>query len=157
MASLNKVFLLGNLTRDPELRYTPRGTAVCDVGMAVNRSYTGADGASREETCFVDLVFWGKQAELVNQYLKKGSTALVEGRLQLDRWETADGQKRSRLRVVCDNVQFLGRPRGADYEDAPPGPPAGGTRVVPDAGEDDRGGPTPGRAAGEDTDDDIPF
>ena len=156
MASLNKVFLLGNLTRDPQLRYTPKGTAVCDAAIAINRSYTAADGASRDETCFVDLVFWGKQAELVNQYLKKGSTALVEGRLQLDRWESQDGQKRSRLRVVCDNVQFLGRPRGTDYEDAPGGGSGGGTRVVAEDAEDP-GGPLPGRATDGETEDDIPF
>ncbi len=152
MASLNKVFLLGNLTRDPELRYIPGSNRpVCETGLAVNRSYTRSDGERGEETCFVDLVFWGKQAELANQYLKKGSQALVEGRLHYDAWESQDGQKRSRLRVVVQNVQFLGRPRGGDFEDAP-ARPGGGTRVVPE--------PPAGESPAADSpsqEDDIPF
>ena len=109
MASLNKVFLVGNLTRLPNLRYTPGGSAVCELGLAVNRKFV-ANGQEKEETCFVDIVVWGKQAELCNRFLDKGSAALVEGRLQLDQWEDKESNaKRSRLRVVAERVQFLGR------------------------------------------------
>ncbi len=107
MASLNKVFLIGNLTRDPELRYTPSGTAVADLAMAVNRRYTTASGEKKEETCFVDITLWARRAEVASQYLKKGSPLFIEGRLHLDKWET-DGQKRSKLKVVAQNFQFIG-------------------------------------------------
>jgi single-strand DNA-binding protein len=110
MASLNKVFLLGNLTREPELRYTPGGAAVCEFGIAVNRRFT-SNNQEKEEVCFVDIVVWGKQAESCGRFLEKGSTALLEGRLQLDQWQDKDsGGKRSRLRVVADRVQFM--PKG---------------------------------------------
>lgn len=113
MASLNKVFLLGNLTRDPELRYTTGGSAVCSFGLAVNRRYTTARGEDREEVCFVDIETWGKQAESCNSYLRKGSPALIEGRLRLDQWDDREtGQKRSRHRVSAERVQFIGAPRG---------------------------------------------
>ena len=113
MASLNKVFLIGNLTRDPELRVTPKGTAICQFGLAVNRLYKDDSGATRDETTFVDIEAWGKQGELVAKYLTKGSPAFVEGRLRLDQWEDKTSvQKRSRLKIVLDNVQFLGRPGG---------------------------------------------
>ncbi|MBM4144099.1 MAG: single-stranded DNA-binding protein [Lentisphaerae bacterium] len=115
MASLNKVFLAGNLTRDPEVRYTPSGTAVSDLGMAVNRKFRSANGEDREETCFVTVVVWARQAETCGQYLRKGSPILVEGRLQYDEWER-EGQKQSRLRVVAERVQFLGGRRS----DEPP-------------------------------------
>jgi single-strand DNA-binding protein len=108
MASINRVFLMGNLTRDPELRYTPGGSAVTEIGLAVNRRYKAQSGEMQEETTFVDITVWGRQAENVNQYLSKGRPVFVEGRLQLDSWETQDGQKRSKLKVVADNVQFLG-------------------------------------------------
>ena len=108
MAYLNKVFLIGNLTRDPELRVTPKGTAICQFGIAVNRQFKDESGATRDETTFVDIEAWGKQGELVAKYLSKGSLAMVEGRLKLDQWEDkASGQKRSKLKVVLDNVQFL--------------------------------------------------
>ena len=108
MASLNKVFLIGNLTRDPELRVTPKGTAICQFGLAVNRQYKDDSGATRDETTFVDIEAWGKQGELVSKYLAKGSPAMVEGRLKFDQWEDkTSGQKRSKLKVVLDNVQFL--------------------------------------------------
>src|SRR5262249_20744847 len=94
MASLNKVFLIGNLTRAPELRYTPSGTAVADLRLAVNRNYTTQGGEKREETCFLTVVVWGKQAESSGEYLDKGSPVMVEGRLQTRDWETKDGQKR---------------------------------------------------------------
>ena len=109
MASLNKIMLIGNLTRDPEVRYTPKGTAVSDLGLAVNRFYSSDGGEKREETTFVDVVLWAKLAELAGQYLKKGRPVFIEGRLQMDSWEDkTTGQKRSKLRVVGENMQFLG-------------------------------------------------
>jgi single-strand DNA-binding protein len=113
MASLNKVFLIGNLTRQPELRYTPSGTAVVDLRLAVNRSYTTQGGERREETCFLTVVVWGKQAESSAQYLDKGSPVMVEGRLQTRDWEGKDGQKRNVVEVVAERIQFLGRPKTA--------------------------------------------
>ena len=106
MASFNKVFLMGNLTRDPELRYTPKGTAVTDVGMAVNRVFNSADGQRQEETTFVDVTFWGRTAETVCKFLSKGRPLFVEGRLKFDSWEK-DGQKRSKLSVNGENFQFI--------------------------------------------------
>jgi single-strand DNA-binding protein len=110
MASLNKVILLGNLTRDPELRYTPNGTAVSSFGLAVNRRYRQGD-EWKDEVCFVDVVTYGRQAETVGEYLSKGSMALVEGRLQWRSWESETGQKRSKHEVVAMNVQFMPRTR----------------------------------------------
>ena len=107
MASLNKVLLMGNLTRDPELRFTPSGTAVADLGLAVNR-YSARDGERKTETCFIDIVVWRKTAESCKEYLHKGSPVFVEGRLQLDTWENKQGEKKSKLRVVAERVQFLG-------------------------------------------------
>jgi len=106
-ANLNKVFLMGNLTRDPELRYTPNGAAVASFSIAVNRSYTDAQGQKKEEVCFVRVVAWGKQAENSSQFLSKGSSVFVEGRLQSRNWETSDGQKRNTIEVVASNIQFL--------------------------------------------------
>lgn len=113
MANLNKVFLIGNLTRDPELRYIPSGTAVATFTVASNRSYTSAAGEKKEEACFVRVVSWARQAELAAEYLTKGSPIFVEGRLQSRSWETPDGQKRSTIEVVAQNIQFLGRGKGA--------------------------------------------
>lgn len=120
MASFNRVFLMGNLTRDPELRYLTNGTAVANLGLAVNRRYRAQDGELKEEVCFVRIVVWGKQAENCSQYLNKGSGIFVEGRLQSRSWETEDGQKRSVMEVRADRVQFLGRPseRGETAEGA---------------------------------------
>jgi single-strand DNA-binding protein len=119
MASLNSVTLLGNLTRDPELRYTPQGTAVATFGLAVNRRYQ-QEGQQREEVCFVDIVAFGRQAETVNEYLAKGNLALVEGRLQWRSWETPEGQKRSKHEVVANNVQFMPRGSGGQSEGSYP-------------------------------------
>jgi single-strand DNA-binding protein len=121
MANLNRVLLIGNLTRDPELRYTPKGTAVTEIGLAVNRIYSGEDGEKKEETTFVDVTLWARQAEVAGQYLKKGRPVFIEGRLQLDTWDDKQtGQKRSRLRVVAENLQLLGsRPEG-ETSSAPP-------------------------------------
>ncbi len=113
MASLNKVLLIGNLTRPPELRYTPGGTAVADLRLAVNRNYTTQGGEKRDEVCFLTIVVWGKQAESCGEYLDKGSQIFVEGRLQTRDWEGKDGQKRSVTEVVAERVQFMGRTKGA--------------------------------------------
>jgi len=113
MASLNKVFLIGNLTRAPELRYTPQGTAVADLRIAVNRNFTTQTGERRDETCFLTVIVWAKQAESCGEYLDKGSPIMVEGRLQTRDWETKDGQKRSVVEVVAERVQFMGRPKTA--------------------------------------------
>ena len=123
MASLNKVMLIGNLTRDPEVRFTPKGSAVSDLGIAVNRTYVTDSGEKMQETTYVDVVVWSRLAELAGQYLHKGSPVFIEGRLQMDTWEDkATGQKRSKIRVVADNLQFLGRREGGDEG----GPPMGG-------------------------------
>lgn len=130
MASFNKVILMGNLTRDPELRYTPKGTAVARLGLAVNRRWTSETGEQKEETTFVDVEAWGPQAENISKYMKKGSPLLVEGRLRMDQWDDKQtGQKRTKLVVVCENSRFIGSaaqrenniaepPRG---QGAPPG------------------------------------
>ena len=108
MASLNKIMLIGNLTRDPQLSYLPSQTAVVEFGLAVNRRWTGKDGEKREETCFVDCRAFGRQAENINKYLSKGRALFVEGRLTFDSWTAQDGSKRSRHRVTVENFQFLG-------------------------------------------------
>ena len=112
MVSLNRVLLIGNLTKDPELRYTPSGTPVANLRLAVNSSFKGQDGQRKEETCFVTIVVWSKQAELCNQYLKKGRSVFVEGRLLYRSWE-AEGKTRSTMEVRADRVQFLGSPSGS--------------------------------------------
>ena len=108
MASLNKVFLIGNLTRDPELRYTPTGTPICEFGMAVNRTYRTKDGEQRDDTCFVNVAMWGRRGEVISEYFSKGSPILIEGRLKFDTWESAEG-RRSKLSVVAENFEFMGR------------------------------------------------
>ncbi len=115
MASFNKVILLGNLTRDPETRVTANGNTICKLGMAVSRVYSTKDGERREETTFVDIDAFGKQAEVITKYMRKGRPLMVEGRLKLDQWETNDGQKRSKLGVVLENFQFVG---GRDDNDS---------------------------------------
>jgi single-strand DNA-binding protein len=143
MANLNKVLLIGNLTRDPELRYTPSGRAVADISLAINRVWVNDAGQKQEETTFVDVTLWGRQAELAQQYLTKGRGAYVEGRLQMDTWDDKEtGKKRSRLKVVGDSLQFLPDGRGGAAGGAPPqrangpqqrsGPPQGGSAAPPD-------------------------
>ena len=111
---LNRIFLVGNLTRDPELRYTGGGTAVCDLRLASNRRYRrgGDSGEMAEETCFVDVVVWGRSGENCNQYLKKGNMVLVEGRLKFDQWTSQEGQKRTKHSIVADRVNFFPRSGG---------------------------------------------
>ena len=134
MASFNKVILMGNLTRDPELRYTPKGTAVAKFGLAVNRVWRTETGETKEEVTFVDVDVFGRTAENVSQYMRKGSPILVEGRLKLDTWEDKQTQqKRSRLGVVAETVQFIGAPRSAEgsvggSEVSAPPPPQPRTR-----------------------------
>ena len=136
MASLNKVFLIGNLTRPPELRYTPSGTAVADLRIAVSRSFTTQTGEKRDDTCFLTVVVWGKQAETCGEYLDKGRPIMVEGRLQTREWETKDGQKRSVVEVVAERVQFLGA-RGKESVAAPAAVPGGETFTDDGGGDDD--------------------
>ena len=113
MSGFNRVVLMGNLTREPRVRQLPSGTTVGDLSLAASDVRKNRDGESVETVCFVDIVAWGRQAETCGEYLRKGSPVLVEGRLQLDRWEADDGQKRSKLRVRADRVKFLGRPASA--------------------------------------------
>ena len=123
MASFNKVILLGNLTRDPELRHTPAGMAVCSFDLAVNRSFTTKAGERREEACFITVVVWDKQAQTCAEYLSKGRQVLIEGRLQQRSWDTPDGQKRTKHEVVAERVQFVGpRKEAAASEDEAPRP-----------------------------------
>ncbi len=124
MANVNKVILIGNVTRDPEVKFTPKGSAVTDIGLAINRNYTLDNGEKREETTFVDVELWGRLAEIAGEYAKKGRPIYIEGRLRMDSWEDkTSGQKRSRMKVVGENLQLLGgRPGGSssggggDYE-----------------------------------------
>lgn len=127
MASLNKVMLIGNLTRDPEVKYTPKGSAICEISLAVNRYYTNDNGEKIEETTFIDVTLWNKTAELAGKWLHKGRPVYIEGRLQLDSWEDKQsGQKRYKLRVVGDQMQFLGSSQGGGERGAGGGGDEGG-------------------------------
>ncbi len=138
MASYNRVLLMGNLTRNPEIRYTPSGTAVADLGLAINENFKNKAGETVEQTCFVDVVVWGRQAETSAEYLHKGSPVFVEGRLQLDQWESQQGEKRSKLRVRADRVQFLGAPaKGTEYSAAPASSAPESESPAPPAEDDD--------------------
>jgi single-strand DNA-binding protein len=136
MASLNKIMLIGNLTRDPQLSYLPSQTAVVDFGLAVNRRWTSKDGEKREETCFVDCRAFGRQAENINKYLSKGRALFVEGRLTFDSWTGQDGSKRSKHRVTVENFQFLGGGQQGGVSRGEPEKPAG-SDVPADAPVDD--------------------
>ncbi len=162
MASFNKVILLGNLTRDPEVRYTPKGSAVCDLGLAVNRQYSLDNGEKREEVTYVDVVLWARLAEIAGEYLKKGRPVFIEGRLQLDSWDDKQsGQKRTKLRVVGETMQLLGsRPgagggTGAEMEEGMSSGGAGSARSSSSSGRPTA--PPPRPAASEPDDDEIPF
>jgi len=172
MASFNKVILIGNLTRDPELRYTPNGTSLCEFGMAINRNWTTREGEKREETCFVDVTMWGRRGEVISEYLSKGDPIFVEGRLKFDTWETSDG-RRSKLTVVAENFEFLGGGRGGGSGGGGGGRSAqrsrgggrdsGGRSREPSGDTRDRGGRSepsepPEEDIGQDvSDDEIPF
>ena len=140
MANFNKVILLGNLTRDPQLSYLPSQTPVVDFGLATNRRWTGQDGQQRDETCFVDCRAFGKPAETINKYCKKGKPLLVEGRLSFDSWTAQDGSKRSKLRVTVESFQFMpiggAKPSAGDTDESQaPAPDAG--QDQPQTGGDD--------------------
>ena len=158
MASLNKVFIMGNLTRDPELRYVPSGTAVATFTVAVNRVYTSQAGEKKQEVSFIKVVVWGRRAEVCGEYLSKGSPVFVEGRLQSRSWESQDGQKRSATEVIADNVQFL---RGGTGEKGSPSAAKADT-AVPDVATinlNDEIGPIPdnnGAKSGKDASSDEP-
>ena len=159
MASYNKVFLLGNLTRDPEVRYTPKGSAVADLGIAVNRQYTLDNGEKREEVTFVDVTLWGRQAEVAGEYLKKGRSVFIEGRLQLDTWDDkTSGQKRSKLKVIGEMMQMLGGRPGSGGGGPDEG---GGGEEAPARSSKSSGGsrsaPPPKGGSSEPDDDEIPF
>ena len=155
MANFNKVILMGNLTRDPQMSYLPSQTAVVELGLAVNRKWRSQDGQQKEETCFVDCKAFGKQAETLNQYMRKGQPLLIEGRLQLSQWEDKEGNRRSKLRVVVEGFQFVGgrsdgggggggggggtAPRGpsaSSESQLPPNDPSDGAQFAPPDADD---------------------
>ncbi len=149
MASYNKVLLMGNLTRDPELRYTASNQPVAQIGLAVNRYYTSGSGEKKEETTFVDCEAWGRTAELINQYFTKGRPIFIEGRLKLDQWEDQQGQKRSRHKVVVESFQFV---------DSRSGEGGGGESRGPGAPRPARTGGAPSGGPHQPIDEeDIPF
>ena len=156
MASFNKVILMGNLTRDPELRYTPKGTAIAEISLAINRKWKSETGEAKEEVTFVEVATYGRTAEVIAQYLKKGRPIMVEGRLKLDQWDDkTTGAKRSKLRVVCESFEFIdGGNRGAE----------GGAPSVPSAPRSARPAAAPSAPAAEPVEgdgppesDDVPF
>jgi single-strand DNA-binding protein len=151
MASYNRVVLLGNCTRDPEVKYTPKGTAVTELGLAINRYYSTDGGEKREETTFVDVTLWGRPAEIAGEYIKKGRPVMIEGRLQLDTWDDKQtGQKRSKLKVIGENLQLL----GSREEGSGGGGGGGGGAARSSGGSKAPAKPAP---AEEPSDDDIPF
>ncbi len=170
MASLNKVFLMGNLTRDPELRYTPSGTPVCQFGLAVTRKYKTGQGELKEETCFVDVTMWGARGVAISEYFTKGRPIFIEGRLNYDSWESPEG-RRSKLTVVADNFEFIGGRGGAEGGAGAPDAEASGAEPGPRGPRQQRpqgrpqGKPQPKQAAPEEaadegvdvSDDEIPF
>ncbi len=164
MADFNKVILAGRLTRDPEVRYLPSGTAVCEMGVAISEYYKNKEGERAESTCFVDVVAWARQAETCGEYLSKGSPVLVDGSLQFDKWTNKEGETRSKLRVRANRVQFLGAPAksgefhdGDRKENAPRSEPA---RPNPAPAPRDNEPSSPGEAppeAGVVDEDNLPF
>jgi single-strand DNA-binding protein len=154
MASFNRVILMGNLTRDPELRYLPSGMAVTDIGLAVNDRRKSANGEWVDEVTFVDVTLWGRTAEIAGEYLSKGSPTLIEGRLKLDSWEGQDGQKRTKLKVIAERMQLLGGRGQGDGGSGGPRPAArqGAVRNQAAPSNDNFDAP-PVDSAG----DDIPF
>ncbi len=167
MANFNKVMLMGNLTRDPEVRYTPKGTAVAEIGLAINRFFSGENGEKREETTFVDVTLWGRTAEIAGEYLKKGRPVFIEGRLQLDTWDDkTSGQKRSKLKVVGEGMQLIGSRdgggggggggRGSAPEEMEE-PPRSRSSSSSSGGGSSRGSASKSAPPAEPDDDEIPF
>ena len=173
MPNLNKVMLIGNLTRDPEVKFTPKGTAIAELGLAINRTWKNESGEKQEETTFVDVTLWGRQAEIAKEYLTKGRPVYIEGRLQLDSWDDKQtGQKRTKLKVTGEQMQLLGGRDGAsgggggysggrgessssaadEYDQRPARPQP--SRLAPAPGG---GKPKPAAPPPQDDDDDIPF
>lgn len=161
-ASFNKVILVGNLTRDPQIRYTPKGTAVAEIGLAVSRTwFDQGSNQKKEETTFVDITLWGRQAEIAGEYLAKGRPVLIEGRLQLDTWDDKEsGQKRSKLRVVCEQMQLLGSRDGGGGGG---GSRSGGAPAARKSADNEFGGPSGGYGGQDDgppadfPQDEVPF
>jgi single-strand DNA-binding protein len=149
-ASLNKVLLMGNLTRDPEVKYTPKGNAVGDLAIAINDSYKAQDGTVKEVVTYVDIEVWGRQAETCKQYLSKGRAVFIEGQLRLDQWESPQGEKKSRMKVRADRVQFLGGPAGGGNRGGGAERPATAATESARPAKTDDAPPLP-------DDDDIPF
>jgi single-strand DNA-binding protein len=162
MASFNKVILMGNLTRDPELRYTPKGSAIAKLGLAVNRVWRTETGENREEVAFIDVEAWAQAAETISKYMKKGNAILIEGRLRQDNWDDKQtGQKRSKLLVVCENFRFVGGPRDPNAPPDQPSQPAQSARPRPAAAAP-AAAPAPVADPGEPDmppheEDDVPF
>ena len=178
MPNLNKVMLIGNLTRDPEVKFTPKGTAIAELGLAINRTWKNESGEKQEETTFVDVTLWGRQAEIAKEYLTKGRPVYIEGRLQLDSWDDkATGQKRTKLKVTGEQMQLLGGRDsagggdggggGGNYSRGGGNAPSGGdeydqrpARPQPQRSAPAQGGggkPRPAAPPPQDEDDDIPF
>jgi len=158
MASFNKVILMGNLTRDPELRYTPKGTAVAKIGLAVNRVYTTESGEKKEEVSFVDVEAWGRQAEVIGQYMKKGRPLLVEGRLRLDTWEDKNThQKQSKLKVVLEGFTFVDSKGGDSMGGGMPSEAPRPRPVAPSAAPAPAPAPESPESEPPPSDDDVPF
>ena len=148
MASLNKVLLIGNLTRDPDVRLMSNGRPVCNFGLALNRSYKDADGNRKEETTFVEVESFGPRAEAVGRFFTKGRAIFIEGRLKLDQWESKEGEKRSALRVVLDSFEFV---------DSKQDGPSSNSRIVESASSNDDSKNSPSVSKEVDLDDDVPF
>jgi single-strand DNA-binding protein len=156
MANLNKVMLIGNLTRDPELRHTPKGTAVSEISLAINRVWKDDNGQKQEDTTFVEVTLWGRQAELAQQYLTKGRPVYIEGRLQLDSWDDKEtGKKRSKIRVIGENMQFLSTGTGSGGGNSPDRAPQQSRPASQSFGSPQ--GATAAPADEYQEDDDIPF
>jgi single-strand DNA-binding protein len=156
-ASLNKVFLMGNLTRDPEVKYTPKGTAVGDLAIAINDSYKAQDGTIKETVTYVDIEVWGRQAETCKQYLAKGRGVFVEGQLRLDQWESPQGEKKSRMKVRADRVQFLGGSPGGGSGGGGGSRSGGGSAGASEGARTSRPAPAASDEPPPPADDDIPF
>jgi single-strand DNA-binding protein len=164
MANFNKVMLMGNLTRDPELRYTPSGASVCDFGVAVKRTFTTREGEKRDETLFVDVSMWGRRGEVISEYFSKGKPIFIEGRLKYDSWETPDG-RRSKLSVVAENFEFISAPGGEAPQERGTPRQGGGARRAERGARDEQKAPPRQESPPEEenpegldvSDDEIPF